>query len=161
MFTRLLLAASVAAAALTATPAIARPMTATDMHMMRRLGSPTVSPDGRWAVFSLSTTQLDANKRNNVLHVLDLTKPGSAPRPMTELEGAHDAVFGADGALWFLKPVKGQDQLWRLEMEGAPVPISNLKGDISGFKVSADGSRLIVWADRHLHCADLACENLP
>ena len=80
MLTRLALAASAAAIAFTATPAVARPMTATDMHMMRRLGSPTVSPDGRYAVFTLSTTQLDANKRNNVLHVLDLTKPGSAPR---------------------------------------------------------------------------------
>ena len=161
MFTRLLLAASVAALALTATPAIARPMTATDMHMMRRLGSPSVSPDGRYAVFTLSTTQLDTNKRNNVLHVLDLTKPGSAPRPMTELAGAHDAVFGAGGALWYLAPWKGQDQLWRLAMEGAPVPISNFKGDISGFKVSADGSRVIVWADRYLQCADFACDNLP
>ena len=161
MFTRLLLAASVAALALTATPAIARPMTATDMHMMRRLGSPSVSPDGRYAVFTLSTTQLDTNKRNNVLHVLDLTKPGSAPRPMTELAGAHDAVFGAGGALWYLAPRKGQDQLWRLAMEGAPVPISNFKGDISGFKVSADGSRVIVWADRYLQCADFACDNLP
>ena len=99
MLNRFLFAASVAAVALSATPAAARPMTATDMHMMRRLGSPTVSPDGRYAVFTLSTTSLDANKRNTVLHVLDLTKPGSAPRPMAELDGAHDAVFGADGAL--------------------------------------------------------------
>ena len=161
MFIRLALAATVAAAALVSAPAIARPMTATDMHMMRRLGAPSVSPDGKWAIFTLSTTDLAANKRNNVLHVLDLTKPGSAPRPMTELAGAHSAVFGADGALWYLAPVKGQDQLHRMTMTGTPVPISSLKGDIGGFKVSADGSRLIVWADRDVRCADFACEGLP
>ena len=43
-----------AAAALTASPALARPMTATDMHMMHRMGSPAVSSDGRQAVFTLS-----------------------------------------------------------------------------------------------------------
>ena len=42
-----------------------------------------------------------------------------------------------------------------------PLGVSTLKGDISGFKISADGSRLIVWADRHVQCADLACDNLP
>ena len=161
MLNRFLLAASVAAAALVATPSLARPMTATDMHMMRRMGAPSVSPDGKWAIFTLSTTDLAANKRNNALYSLDLTKPGSAPRLMTELAGAHDAVFGADGAIWYLAPLKGQDQLHRLTMTGTPVPISHFKGDISGFKVSADGSRVIVFADRDLRCADFACEALP
>ena len=47
-------------------------MTPTDLHMMRRLGAPSVSPDGRYAIFTLSTTDLAANKRNNVVHMLDL-----------------------------------------------------------------------------------------
>jgi dipeptidyl aminopeptidase/acylaminoacyl peptidase len=136
-------------------------MTATDMHMMHRLESPSVSPDGHWAVFSLSTTDLAANKRNKALYSLDLTKPGFAPRPIEALTGAHDAVFGADGAVWYLSAVSGQDQLFRLVLGGNPVQVSNLKGDIGGFKVSADGSRLAVWADRDLRCTDFACEGLP
>ena len=162
MFLRLALAASVAAAALSATPAVARPMTATDMHMMRRLGAPSVSPDGRFAVFTLSTTDLAANKRNNAIHILDLKTKGTAPQPLAGLtQGAHDAVFGADSAIWYLAPAGGQDQLFRMAVGGQPVQVSTLKGDISGFKISADGSRLIVWADRHVQCADLACDNLP
>jgi dipeptidyl aminopeptidase/acylaminoacyl peptidase len=42
-------------------------MTATDLQSMRRLGAPEVSPDGRSAIFSLSTTDFDKNRRNNVL----------------------------------------------------------------------------------------------
>ena len=38
----------------------------------------------------------------------------------------------------------------------APVQVTTLPVDISGFKVSADGSRLVVWADRP-DCPDLAC----
>jgi dipeptidyl aminopeptidase/acylaminoacyl peptidase len=154
------LAASVAAAALTATPALARPMTATDMHMMRRLGAPSISPDGRYAIFSLSTTDLSANKRNNVVNILDLKAKGAAPKPLSLTKGAHDAVFGADGAIWYLAPVAEQDQLFRTTVAGQPAQISNLKGDIGGFKVSGDGSRLIIWADRDLRCPDFACEGL-
>ena len=57
-------------------------MTATDMHMMRRLGAPSVSPDGRYAVFTLSTTDLAANKRNNV---------APSPRPEGQGRGAAAA----------------------------------------------------------------------
>jgi len=161
MIKRIVLAASVAASALSATPAVARPMTATDMQMMRRLGAPSVSPDGRYAVFSLSTTDLAANKRNNAVHILDLKARGAAPQPLAgATQGAHDAVFGADGAVWYLAPVSGQDQLFRMAVGGQPAQLSDLKGDVSGFKVSADGSRLIVWADRDLKCPDFACESV-
>jgi dipeptidyl aminopeptidase/acylaminoacyl peptidase len=162
MIHRIALAASAAAIALTATPAIARPMTATDMHMMRRLASPSVSPDGRYAVFSLSTTDLAANKRNNAVQILDLKATAAAPQPLAgATQGAHDAVFGADGAVWYLAPVNGQDQLFRMTVGGQPVQLSGFKGDISGFKVSANGSRVLIWADRDLRCTDFTCEALP
>ena len=70
-------------------------------------------------------------------------------------------MFGADGAVWYLASVDGQDQLFRMTLGGQPAQLSSVKGDISGFKVSADGSRLIVWADRNIQCADFACDNLP
>jgi dipeptidyl aminopeptidase/acylaminoacyl peptidase len=162
MFKRLALAASVAAIAFTATPAVARPMTATDMHMMRRVGAPSVSPDGVHAIFTLSTTDLAANKRNNVIHILDLRAKGAVPQPLAGLTpGAHDAVFAADGAVWYLAPVSGQDQLFRMPLGGQPVQLSSFKGDISGFKVSANGSRVLLWADRDLRCTDFACQDVP
>src|SRR3982751_2582146 len=114
--TALLLAA--AAAALAASPALARPMTATDMHMMHRLGAPEVSPDGKWAVFTISSTDLEKNKRVNTLYLLDLAKAGAAPQPITSAEKGHDATFGPDGALWFLMAVDGQDQLFRMPVGG-------------------------------------------
>ena len=36
-------------------------------------------------------------------------------------KGAHDAVFGADGAIWYLAPVKDRDQLHRMTLGGTPV----------------------------------------
>ncbi|HEX6740353.1 MAG TPA: prolyl oligopeptidase family serine peptidase, partial [Sphingomicrobium sp.] len=157
--TSLFLAA--AAAALFAAPALARPMTATDMHMMHRLGAPEVSADGKWAVFTISDTDLEKNKRINTLYLVDLTRAGAAPQPIKSAEKGHDAVFGPDGSLWFLMAADGQDQLFRMRVGGAPVAASQFKGDIGGFKLSPDGSHVVVWADRDLRCADLNCAGLP
>lgn len=157
--TSLLLAAALTA--LAASPVLARPMTATDMHMMHRMGSPAVSPDGRYAVFTLSDTDLEANKRNNRLYLLDLKKAGATPQLIAGAEQGHDAMFSNDGSLWFLMPVDKQDQLFRMTIGGAPVQVSSFKGDVGGFKVAPNGSRVVVWADRDLRCIDLACEGLP
>jgi dipeptidyl aminopeptidase/acylaminoacyl peptidase len=158
--TTLLLAAA-AIAALAATPLSARPMTATDMHMMHRLGAPEVSPNGRWAVFTISDTDLAKNKRNNRLYLLDLTKPGSAPQLIKGAEKGHDAMFGPDGSIWFLMAAKDQDQLFRMPIGGAPVQVSSFKGDIGGFKLAPSGTEVVVWGDRDLRCATLNCEGLP
>ena len=136
-------------------------MTATDMHMMHRLGAPEVSRDGHWAVFTISDTDLDKNKRNNRLYLLDLTRPGSTPQLIAAAAKGHDAVFGPDNAIWFLMGVDDQDQLFRMPVGGAPLRASNFKGDIGGFKLAPSGDQVVVWADRDLRCADLICAGLP
>src|SRR3954470_11664696 len=159
--TKTALLAAAAAAVLASSPALARPMTATDMQSMHRMGSPAVSPDGRYAVFTLSDTDLAANKRNNRLFMLDLTNAGAAPQAIAGAEKGHDAMFSDDGSLWFLMPVGEQDQLFRMAIGGAPTQVSSFSGDISGFKVAPNGSRVVVWADRDLRCTDFACAGLP
>src|SRR5688572_227460 len=152
----LLLAAASAAAFAFASPAAARPMTATDMHMMHRLGAPEVSPDGRWAVFTISDTDLKANKRNNTLYLLDLTRQGAAPQPVRGAEKGHDATFGPDGALYFLMPSGERDQLFQMAIGEAPQQISDFGADVSGFTLAPSSDVVVVWADRP-DCPDLAC----
>ncbi len=159
IYPKLLLTA--AAAALAVSTAYARPMTATDMHSMHRIGAPEVSPDGRTAVFTISTTDWGKNKRVNSLHTLDLTRPGAAPQPVAGAAKGHDAIFGPDGSLWFLMAVGDKDQLFRKPAGGAVVRVSNFSGDVGGFKLAPSGNRVLVWADRDLRCADLNCAGLP
>jgi dipeptidyl aminopeptidase/acylaminoacyl peptidase len=144
-----------------AAPLAARPMTATDMQSMHRLGAPEVSPDGRHAAFTISTTDWAKNKRVNTLHLLDLTKPGAAPQPIAGAQKAHDAVFGPDGSLWFLMAAGDQEQLFRMRIGGKPVQVSRFKGDIGGFRLAPSGDRVVVWADRDLRCTDLNCAGVP
>src|SRR4051794_37340276 len=103
--TKIPLLLTAAAAALVSSPAAARPMTATDMHSMHRMGAPEVSPDGKIAVFTLSDTDWAKNKRVNRLYQLDLTAKGAMPVPIAGADKGHDAMFAGDGSLWFLMPV--------------------------------------------------------
>jgi dipeptidyl aminopeptidase/acylaminoacyl peptidase len=155
----LLLAA--AAAALAASPLAARPMNAVDLQSMHRLGAPDVSRDGRFAVFTVSSTDWAKNKRNNTLYLLDLARSGAAPQPVAGAEKGHDAIFAPDGSLWFLMPVGEHDQLFRMTIGGAPVQVSNFSDDVGGFRLAPSGDRVVVWADRDLRCADLNCAALP
>jgi dipeptidyl aminopeptidase/acylaminoacyl peptidase len=157
--TKLLLAA--AAAALAISSAHARPMTATDLQSMHRIGAPDVSRDGRWAVFTVSDTDWTKNKRVNTLHLLDLGKAGATPQPIGGAEKGHDAVFGPDGALWFLMAAGDHDQLFRMPIGGVPAQVSSFSGDVGGFKLAPSGDHLVVWADRDLRCTDLNCAGLP
>jgi dipeptidyl aminopeptidase/acylaminoacyl peptidase len=107
-------------------------------------------------VFTVSDTDMAKNKRVNTLSLLDLTKPGAAPHPVKGAEKGHDAVFGPDGALWFLMAAGDHDQLFRMPIGGAPAKVSDFPVDIGGFKLSPAGNVVVVWADRP-DCPDLAC----
>ena len=161
---RSLLVAAAAAAAFVPTAALARPMTATDMHMMRRLASPSVSPDGRYVVFALSSTDLAANKRSNKLYVLDLRTPGAQPTlllPNSAGTSEHSPAFSPDGKdIYFLGGKSGSDQVWRIRRGQKAEQVTNLATDVSGFLVSPTGDRIAVWADRDLRCADFNCSGV-
>ena len=82
------------AAALAASSAHARPMSATDMHSMHRIGSPDVSPDGRTAVFTISTTA-------TTLYGEKLIDP---LKPLLIMPEVTDATKWKQGKIWFADP---------------------------------------------------------
>ena len=150
-----LMLASLGLLAFAAAPAaLARPITATDLATLRRLASPSVSPDGHWAVYQLSETDLAANRRRNDLFLLDLSRPGAEPvRIASEPEhNEHDPHFSADGrAVYYLSDSSGSDQLWRVTLPGgAPERVTDFATDISGYLLAPSGDRIAIWADRDM-----------
>ena len=136
-----LLLASLAALALASAPAaFARPMTATDLATMRRLGAPAVSPDGRWAVYQLRETDLAANRGRTDLCLLDLRRAGAEPVRIASApeHNEHDPRFSADGRwLYYLSNASGSDQLWRVALPaGTPERVTDLATDIAGFALA-------------------------
>ena len=160
-----LLLAGLAALALVPAAAPARPITATDLATLRRLAAPSVSPDGHWAVFQLSETDLAANRRRTDLFLLDLTHAGGQPVKIASQAqyNEHDARFSADGHwLYYLSNASGSDQLWRVALPGgAAEKITDFATDIGGYAIAPNGGRIAIWADRDMACADINCANVP
>jgi len=160
-----LMLASLALLALASAPAaFARPITATDLATMRRLASPSVSPDGNWAVYQLSETDLAANRRRNDLFLLDLRRPDAGPvRIASDPDhNEHDPHFSADGrAIYYLSDASGSDQLWRMGLPGGtPERVTDFATDIGGYLLAPSGDRIAIWADRDMACADINCANV-
>lgn len=156
----LMLAALFGATALSA-PALARPMTETDLATMKRLSAPAASPDGSMIAYQLRETDLEANKGKTDLYMLKL---GTNAPPMMFAskpdKNEHDPVFAPDGkSIYYLSNEGGSDQIWRYDITSASaVQVSNFKTDVSGFKISPDGKTFAIWGDIAIDCPDFGCD---
>src|SRR5579863_2642933 len=59
------------------------PFTIEDLVRVQRVEQPVVSPDGHFVAFVVRETQLEANRRQAHLWLLDLTAPHAAPRRLS------------------------------------------------------------------------------
>ncbi|MEH3037323.1 MAG: S9 family peptidase [Sphingomonas adhaesiva] len=143
---RMFAASLLALSAAVATPAMARQLTIADVTMLSRVGTPTMSGDGRWLVWAQRETDLAADRGRYDLWRLDLTVPNARPAKLAadatldendpQIVGTT-VYFSADDAIWSV-PVTG----------GTPRRLTDFKGGFNGFKVSPTGDRVVVWADR-------------
>src|SRR4051812_30958998 len=95
MRTGLFLAALVAAD-LHAQGRVQRPMTFEDFAAVRNVGDPQISPDGKWVLYSVRTTDVNANKRTTIPRIQPTAGgiPRQFPAPAT---AATEARWSPDG----------------------------------------------------------------
>ncbi len=122
----------------------ARPFTADHLVTMDRVSDPRVSPDGRWVLFNVRSTDLDANKGRTDLWLVGID--GSGLRRLTTHE-ANDwnGRWMPDGkSVVFLSTRSGSAQVWQLPLDGGePVQLTRLPLDVSNLHVFPDGKRLL------------------
>ncbi|MDO1527796.1 S9 family peptidase [Fulvimonas sp. R45] len=143
------------------------PFNVRDLVMLNRVGDPQLSPDGRYAAFTLRSTDYAANKGVTALEVLDLSK-GGQPVPVVA-KGASSPSWSADGrSLYYVAAADGVSQLWRLDfakgkggldlaVAKAPVQVSHGPLDIQDYKLSPDGKSVLLSYAVFTDCGDLAC----
>ncbi len=129
-----------------------------DMISANRLGDPQVSPDGRWATYSLTTTDVGANRRAGAIYLVDLQNPAEGRRLALNEGGANTARWGSDGKIYFLSGRSGSSQVWRAEADGTgATQVTNLPLDVNAYRISPDASKVVVSLAVFPDCADLAC----
>lgn len=153
----LLLGAAVAASSAVAAP---RGFTVEDLVRMERVSAPVLSPDASRVVYAVRSTNMDKNRGNTQLWLLDLRNPKAAPQRLTQAEASStDAMWSPAGdAIYFLSGRSGSSQVWRLPLSGGEAAkVTDFPVDVENFRLSPQGDRLLFSAAVFRDCADLAC----
>lgn len=120
-----------------------RPFDVRDLIAFERLSEPSVSPDGRHVVFTVSSLDLAANKRRSDLWVIGTD--GNGLRPLTRHpDNDTSGTWSRDGrAVHFLSNRGGSSQVWTLPLDGGePQQLTALPLDVGSFVLSPDGTTL-------------------
>ncbi|MET0658776.1 MAG: S9 family peptidase, partial [Steroidobacteraceae bacterium] len=136
------------------------PFSVDDLVRLRRVSEPALSPDSETVVFTVRETDMDANRGRTDLWALDLVTKGALPRRITSHpENDGSAQWSHDGKwLYFLSGRSGSDQVWRMDLAGGEAQaVTQFPLDVGSFRLSPDGTKLIVSMEGYPDCADLAC----
>ncbi len=125
--------------------------TATDLHGLKRLGDPQLSPDGKWVLFQQTTIDLGKG-RNTDLFIMPAG--GGPARALTSHPKADSqGRFSPDGRqIAFLSSRDGAPQVFLLDLAGGEARrVTNLSQGVANFRW-AGGDALVVVSDVHPAC---------
>ena len=149
-----------------ATAQTKRPFTFEDMMQLKRIGEPTVSPDGKWVAFSAVDVNLEENTKTPHLWIVSLG--GGEARRLTPAGGAgEDRIrFAPDGKRVIFESPRdgGSTQVWVQDFDstagnlsGEPKKVTSLSTEASGGTWSPDGRSVLFRSSVFPDCANDAC----
>jgi dipeptidyl aminopeptidase/acylaminoacyl peptidase len=137
----------------------AAPFTVEDLVMLKRVGDPQLSPNGRYVVYVQRDTDLEANKGHTSLWLL-VSDGKSEPQRLLDTTGNDSSPrWSPDGrALYFLSNRSGSSQVWRLRLgEGKAERVTDYPLDVGSLKVSPRGNALAISMEVFPDCPTLSC----
>jgi len=133
---------SLAQTAPTTAASTKRAMTFEDMMLMKRLGESAVSADSRWLAYSVTTVDLDKNKKTTELFIQFIGGGEAKPLPVAQ-PGDSGVRFSPDGKhILFLSSREGSQQVWVAEFNSSDGSTRNPK-KLTSISTEADNA---IWS---------------
>lgn len=120
---------------------------------LNRLSGGSVSPDGQSVLFDLKTADIKENKLFGDVYVLDLKTKKHKAITNDNKVSRGDFQWANDNTIWYVSNENKEAgmQVWNMDKNGNnKKQITNEKDGVEGFKVSADGSLLVLIIDEKL-----------
>jgi dipeptidyl aminopeptidase/acylaminoacyl peptidase len=134
-----------------------RPFTFEDMMKLKRVGDPQVSPDGKWAIFSVVNVDLAANTKTP--HIWIVPTAGGEERAIVADQDADRPRWAPDGRRFaFLSTKEGGSQVWVAVFDSAAGTVTgvhkltSIATEASGELWSPDGENILFTSDVYPEC---------
>jgi len=134
-----------------------RPFTFEDMMKLRRVGSPQVSPAGKWVLFSAVDVDLEANTRTPHIGVVPIS--GGQEHEIIKDQQADSPRWAPDGKRFVFTSTKsGNSQLWIADFDPASGTVTgthqltSIASEADGPLWSPDGKNIAFTSDVYPEC---------
>jgi dipeptidyl aminopeptidase/acylaminoacyl peptidase len=140
----------IGAGAILCAVALGAAVTHETIWLMKRVGAPAVSPDGKWVVFSVNEPAYDSKEQKSDLWLVP-ADGSSAPKRLTYTKGSEgDVAWSPDsGRIAFTAKRDGDDdaQVYSLDLSGGEaMRVSKAAGGASDPAFSPDGQQILYHA---------------
>ncbi len=127
--------------------ALLRPLQVDDYFALKNVGSPSISPDGKWVAYTVSTQDIEKDSRETRIWMVPVS--GGEPLPMTAKgSSASSPAWSPDGKyLSFVAMSEDSDssQVFTLDLRGGErVQLTNVAGGVEGYEWSPEGKQLVL-----------------
>lgn len=116
-------------------------LTPEKMMEFKRLGGATVSPDGKYLLYSQTIMNVAENRGNADLYIIDLA--AKTTKQLTNTPFSEFEAQWAGNTIYFLSTESGNVDIWKMNADGSnKSKVSDVKG-IEGFKISSDAQSIL------------------
>jgi dipeptidyl aminopeptidase/acylaminoacyl peptidase len=133
------------------------PITFDDMIRMHRVAEAQISPDGKWAAYTVTTPDMEANRNASNVWLAPIS--GGEAIQLTQSGKDSSPVWSPDGkTIAFLSSRSGNSQVYLLSMEGGEAhEFTHLSTGADLVKWSPDGQTIAFTSSVYPDCKDDAC----
>jgi dipeptidyl aminopeptidase/acylaminoacyl peptidase len=123
-----------------------RPLVPGDIYRMQSIGDASISPDGKWVTYTVSSTDSARDRRNT--HIWMVNWDGKETVQLTNgTESESSPRWSPDGKYISFITARGggASQIWLLDRRGGEgVKLTDVKGDLNGYSWSPDGKKMVL-----------------
>lgn len=131
-----------------------RAISVDDLWAMKRIGSFSVSPDGKTIAYTITSYTFEANKGNTDIYLIDVD--GKNLRALKNSEkNESEPKFSPDGKT--IAFIRG-GQIWQCKPDGSDEKqLTDIYTGASGFEWSSDGSKILFVSSVYPECTTQDC----